>query len=912
MYRSLVLAVLVASTWAATVRKTLRLSWEEGAPNGQSRELIYTNGQFPAPPLILDEDDDAEITVCNDMQRNVTIHWHGLAQPGTPWSDGVPGLTQKPILPGEVFVYRFKATPAGTHWYHSHDRMSLVDGLYGAIWIKPKEDQTDLWARISDDPEDIRALAKAAAKPELIVVSDWSRYTSEEYWKANVESGLQIFCVDSILINGVGELYCPPHEYLINQTQPDIQKYGFGEEHVSDKGCFPFRTTIEGGPWNYTARPELIPPHMVDGCVPSAHRNATFIVDPADRWVSLNFISAATTAQFVFTVDDHDFWVYEVDGNYVNPRKFVTATMSAGETFSVMMRLDKPPGAYKMRVPDSGATQVVSAFADFIYKGAEHVPKTSATHYTPYAFENDTMAPWPSSLRPRPGPADEEYLLVMGRIHTSTNYTMNYTYMYPVNFQADRPLLFYPNATVGTPDENLVIRTKNGSWVDLILQISTLPGDLAAFEHFMHKHGSKTWRVGYGHGVWNYSSVSEALAERPQDFNFENPGYRDMDEFRSAIATELGIDPGGIHLDVPFDELGMDPLAAIAVLEVVNRNSGTELPASLFRDCKCLADIGKRSGSTNHNAYADTIICVGVYAEESGVADFWTNVYPTQKRLVLAYVVEALSQLERPLDQALPGETYEAPENILKRHEKLMKVLFDILVDGTILERVGSKVHSDTHRLLNVTGPHLAACLVGSMDPIKLLFGSSLGRDLLFEFYTNAPMSIAASKQLSDLFRRIFTNTEDVVEILEIGAGFGGTTRFVIDMLVRAGIRFKYTFTDISASFFKTAKKRFSELIGPGSALEYEVLDVEKPVPHKFRGGIFAVVEFSTRLYWLDLVFGLLEGWWLFDDGRSHCIADEQFWKKSMQAAGFSDVIWTKVLVDGKRPNPQVIVGTTE
>lgn len=70
--------------------------------------------------------------------------------------------------------------------------MSLVDGLYGAIFIKPKDDQTSLWAQISPDPVEIEAMAKAAADPELIVVSDWSQYPSEEYWKANQDSGLLV------------------------------------------------------------------------------------------------------------------------------------------------------------------------------------------------------------------------------------------------------------------------------------------------------------------------------------------------------------------------------------------------------------------------------------------------------------------------------------------------------------------------------------------------------------------------------------------------------------------------------------------------------------------------------------------------------------------------------------------------
>jgi FtsP/CotA-like multicopper oxidase with cupredoxin domain len=55
---------------------------------------------------------------------------------GTPWSDGTPGMSQKPIEIGQSFVYRFKASPAGTHWYHSHSRATVLDGLYGPIFIR--------------------------------------------------------------------------------------------------------------------------------------------------------------------------------------------------------------------------------------------------------------------------------------------------------------------------------------------------------------------------------------------------------------------------------------------------------------------------------------------------------------------------------------------------------------------------------------------------------------------------------------------------------------------------------------------------------------------------------------------------------------------------------------------------------
>lgn len=42
---------------------------------------------------------------------------------------------------------------------------------------------------------------------------------------------------------------------------------------------------------------------------------------------------------------------------------------------------------------------------------------------------------------------------------------------------------------------DLPVRTQNGSWVDLNLQVFTLPGDKLSFDHFIHKHGHKTWRI---------------------------------------------------------------------------------------------------------------------------------------------------------------------------------------------------------------------------------------------------------------------------------------------------------------------------------------------------------------------------------------------------------------------------------
>ena len=54
------------------------------------------------------------------LSESTAIHWHGFHQKGTPYMDGVPYVTQCPILPGESFQYIFQANMAGTFFWHSH------------------------------------------------------------------------------------------------------------------------------------------------------------------------------------------------------------------------------------------------------------------------------------------------------------------------------------------------------------------------------------------------------------------------------------------------------------------------------------------------------------------------------------------------------------------------------------------------------------------------------------------------------------------------------------------------------------------------------------------------------------------------------------------------------------------------
>ena len=96
------------------------------------------NGQVHGPTIEAVEGDRVRIYVTNKLPENTSIHWHGLLVPSG--MDGVAGLSQKSIKPGETYKYEFTLRQHGTHMYHSHcdDMTQIALGLMGMIVIHPR------------------------------------------------------------------------------------------------------------------------------------------------------------------------------------------------------------------------------------------------------------------------------------------------------------------------------------------------------------------------------------------------------------------------------------------------------------------------------------------------------------------------------------------------------------------------------------------------------------------------------------------------------------------------------------------------------------------------------------------------------------------------------------------------------
>lgn len=117
------------------------------------------NNQIPGPTLRVKLGDVLHVNFTNNLPQDTTIHWHGVRVPNA--MDGVPGVTQDPIAPGDSFVYEFTPKDAGTFWFHPHNRSSeqIERGLYGVLVVEdpaePQYSQDLVWVlddwRIDDN-----------------------------------------------------------------------------------------------------------------------------------------------------------------------------------------------------------------------------------------------------------------------------------------------------------------------------------------------------------------------------------------------------------------------------------------------------------------------------------------------------------------------------------------------------------------------------------------------------------------------------------------------------------------------------------------------------------------------------------------------------------------------------------------
>ncbi|CAE6431489.1 unnamed protein product, partial [Rhizoctonia solani] len=343
---------------AALRQHTLELTYGTHNADGTTRESWLINGQTPGPHLVWDEDDEISVRVVNKGHEPVTMHWHGIEQVGTPWSDGVPGLTQWPIPVQGDFIYNFTVKQSGFQWYHSHYKMQLDDGLKGTIYIRPNPKKSKPFSQISTDAAVLEKLKQAENNALTLNVFDYKHYTSE-HWMAEWErTDVEQLCIDNLLTNGKGPVVCPDVDELnaiATEDQKPLTKKGC--MHPDNKLMFPYSDS----------KPDLVSPAMWTECTNSDTSFEVFSVKQSDGWVAFNLLNSGALWDLRVSIDSHKMYFFAADGHYTKVQVATSILIPIGERYQFFVKLDQTPGDYRIRTAAVVLPQLITGYSILHY-----------------------------------------------------------------------------------------------------------------------------------------------------------------------------------------------------------------------------------------------------------------------------------------------------------------------------------------------------------------------------------------------------------------------------------------------------------------------------------------------------------------------------------------------------------------
>jgi len=320
---------------------------------------------------------------------------------------------------------------------------------------------------------------------------------------------------------------------------------------------------------------------------------------------------------------------------------------------------------------------------------------------------------------------------------------------------------------------------------------------------------------------------------------------------------------------------------------------------------------------------------------------------PEQWKLTIGYIANALKELGLNFEvgKVINVEAAAADFKIVKEHNRLFHHMFLLLKnagfvsgDNGVYTIIKTPSFRDTRAwmdelhgkypqfhhestLLGRCGPEIAGVLQGTIDPIQLIFPEDKW-DAIVKYYVEGfafkKYNDIAAKSISELIANL--PADQTLRVLEIGAGTGGMTQAILPML--PADRTEYVYTDLSHMFLLKAQQRFARY----PFVQYRIMDIEKDpatqgidlnsfdliiasdVIHATRNlsvslgnakkllaseGILMMLEVTNSPVYLDFIFGMTEGWWLFEDmdiRPLHATMAPETWKTVLQSNGFSDV----------------------
>ncbi|KAI5324455.1 hypothetical protein L3X38_033528 [Prunus dulcis] len=470
------------------------VKYEYKSPDCFKKLVITINGRSPGPTILAQQGDTIIVELTNSLwTENVAIHWHGIRQIGTPWSDGTEGVTQCPIVPGDTFKYQFVVDRPGTYLYHAHYGMQREAGLYGSIRVALPDGESEPFSYDFD---------------RSIILNDW--YHKSTYEHAVGLSSLNFSWVgdpQSLLIQGKGRFNC------FTLTTPSLDS---DVCNATNPECSPYAMTVVPG-----------------------------------KTYRLRVASITALSALSFQIEGHNMTVVEADGHYVEPFVVKNLFLYSGETYSVLIKADQDPSRNYWMTTNVVSRNATTPPGLAILNYYPNHPRRSPPAVPPAGPAwNNVRSRLDQSLAIKahqgfihtPPPTSDRVIVLLntqntvnGHVRWSVN---NVSFTHPHTpylialkqnlteaFDQTSPPDGYdfvnydiyktPNNTNATVS-NGIYRLQFNTTVDLILQNANTRNPNNSETHPWHLHGHDFWVLGYGEGKFD-------MFNDPKKYNLVNP-----------------------------------------------------------------------------------------------------------------------------------------------------------------------------------------------------------------------------------------------------------------------------------------------------------------------------------------------------------------------------------------------------
>lgn len=345
--------------------------------------------------------------------------------------------------------------------------------------------------------------------------------------------------------------------------------------------------------------------------------------------------------------------------------------------------------------------------------------------------------------------------------------------------------------------------------------------------------------------------------------------------------------------------------------------------------------------------------------------EYFKGYEPDQHMLTMAYIWDSLKDMgmKMSVGTKINVDSLKEELSVIDDHHRLFNHMF------VLLERVGIVTGGDgdyeivkdpkfketkswmeeleasfpqfhhESTLLGRCGPEIQGVLQGTVDPIQLIFPEDKW-DAIVQYYVEGfafgKYNDIAQRAVEELIKNL--PEDQTLRILEIGAGTGGMSQAILPVL--PADRTEYVFTDLSHMFMMKAQTRFAKY----PFVKYQIMDIEKnpadqgvdlhsfdliiasDVLHATRDlsvtlghvqdllaseGVLMMLEVTNNPVYLDFIFGMTEGWWLYEDTDlrpDHATMGPEAWATTLDKCGFSDVAYYSDVPDNSISAQNVIM----